>query len=304
MIWTRRTWLAVAAAGTLGACVSTSQYTDDRIVDTATGMARTADHVTRRMREADVVLLRGLHDKPHHHVRRAALLTGLRDRALVVAEHPPRGAAPRLAAGASGDALLHALEANGFDAKGWRWPPHEPLFAAIARFGIPLRGGKPERDAARLVARESLGALPADLAARIVAAPWTPAVRAALEQDFLLGHFGHLGADRMPGMVATQRVRDAAMVQALLAGLERLQAWPGHRPVILLSDNGHVRLDHGVPSLPAKRLQAARVLALGILEPTPSAPPARWLFDIVWTTPAATREDPCKAFPAARAAST
>ncbi len=157
----------------------------------------------------------------------------------------PRSAAPTPAAGAGGDVLRRALKASGFDAKGWRWPLHEPLFAAIARASTPLRGGNLERDAARRLAREGVGVLPADLAPWIASAPLTGSARAALEQDLLQGHCGHLGASRMPGLVAAQHGRDAAMAQALMNELTCASSTPAARTEILLAGNGHVRRDHG-----------------------------------------------------------
>jgi uncharacterized iron-regulated protein len=286
--------MAIVGAA-FSACASLAPDQPDRIVDAASGLALTPADVLSRMRSADVVLLGELHDNPHHHARRAALIAALGGPAAVVAEHLPRDAAPALVAGLAGDALRRALEASGFDAKGWRWPLHEPLFAAIARAGMPLRGGNLERDTARRLAREGAGALPADLAPWIAAAPWPGAARAALEHDLLQGHCGHLSASRMPGMVAAQQGRDAAMAQALTEALTQAQA-SGRRPVILLAGNGHVRHDYGVPALLRQRLPRAQILAVGFNEPAPAAAPGHALYDIVWTTPAAVRDDPCKAF--------
>lgn len=303
MMWTRRSWLASAAASSLGACALVPTQTGDHIVETTTGRALSEDDVARRMREADIVLLGELHDNPHHHARRARLLANLGPQVSVVAEHLPRGAAPSLPADAAGESLRKALEAGGFDAKGWRWPLHEPVFAAIARSGMALRGGNLESDAARRLAREGPGALPIELAPWVNAAPLAGPARATLEQDLVRGHCGHLGADRVPGMVAAQRGRDAAMAQALRSERERLRAVPGHHTVVLLAGNGHVRLDYGVPTLLVGRLRDAKVLTVGFLEPAPDAMTTRLPYDIVWITPAAARDDPCKAFPAARAAS-
>jgi uncharacterized iron-regulated protein len=305
---TRRAWmLAVAAA--LGGCAGLRPERQDLIVDTASGLMLSPDDVASRMHGAEIVLLGELHDNPHHHVRRAALIGSLDPSATVVAEHLPRGAAPTLAPGAGGDTLRVALEAGGFDAKGWRWPLHEPLFAAIARAGLPLRGGNLERDAARRLAREGAAAMPADLAPWFAAAPLTGPARAALEDDLIQGHCGHLGPSRLPGMVAAQQGRDAAMAQALMgARSERAAAGsPGTAPVILLAGNGHVRRDYGVPALLRQRLPNARVLTVGFVENTVQASVAPGtLYDIVWSTPPAMRDDPCKAFiprPAAPAAS-
>lgn len=302
MKWTRRTWLA-SAASTLSACALTPTGPADRIIDTAAGQPLAADAVARRMREADFVLLGELHDNQHHHARRADLLAGLGTQASVVAEHLPRGAAPTLPADAAGESLRKALEASGFDPKGWRWPLHEPLFVAIAQAGIALRGGNLERAAARRVAREGTSALPADLAPWIAAAPLTRAAQSALEQDLIRGHCGHLGADRMPGMVAAQRGRDAAMARALLSERERLRSAPGRHPVVLLAGNGHVRSDYGVPTMLAGQIQGVKILTVGFLEPATDSMTAALPFDIAWITPPATRADPCAAFPAARAAS-
>jgi uncharacterized iron-regulated protein len=293
-------------AATCGACASLDPAQQDRIVDTASGLPLTPAEVVSRMRSADIVLLGELHDNPHHHARRAALIAALGSTATVVAEHLPSGAAPTLLAGTEGDALRRALEASGFDAKGWRWPLHEPLFAAIARAGMPLRGGNLVRDEARKLAREGAGALSADLAPWTAAAPLTDAARAALEQDLLQGHCGHLTASRLPGMVAAQQGRDAAMAQALLEGPMRTPSAPRQGPLILLAGNGHVRRDYGVPAMLTRRLPRARVLTVGFDETAPTAAHDDALYDIMWRTPAAERDDPCKAFTApapARAAS-
>ncbi len=307
MSWTRRSWLVTAATATLGACAALPKDTGDQIIDTATGQRLSPDDVARRLRAADIVLLGELHDNPHHHDRRAALLTALGTPAAVVAEHLPRSAAPTLPSGATGDGLRQVLVAGGFDAKGWRWPLHEPLFVAIARAGIPLRGGNLEREEARRLARGHAEALPPDLASWVAAAPLTGMARAALEQDLMQGHCGHLSASRMPGMVAAQQARDAAFAQAVQAEWARMQSRPGQGPVILLAGNGHVRRDYGVPTMLGQRLPQARVLTVGFLEPAPATQHERVPYDIAWTTPAAPREDPCEAFPIpgpARAAST
>jgi uncharacterized iron-regulated protein len=308
---TRRSWIAVAA-GVLGGCAGLGLVPPDRIIDTESGQSLMPADVVGRMRRADIVLLGELHDNPHHHTRRAELIAALGLPATVVAEHLPRAAAPKPAQDAGSDALRQALEASGFDAKGWRWPLHEPLFAAIARAGLPLRGGNLERDAARRLAREGAVAMPADLAPWLAAAPLTGTARAALEDDMIQGHCGHIGASRLPGMVAAQQGRDAAMAQALMGALaaraERAAARPpGPAPVLLLAGNGHVRRDYGVPALLRQRLADARVLTVGFVEHTAGATvaPGR-LYDIVWSTPPAVRDDPCKAFiprPAAPAAS-
>lgn len=303
MRWTRRQCLVIAATATLTSCANVPTQAHDRIVDAATGAPLTPGDVVNRLRESDIVLLGELHDNPHHHERRAWLLAGIGTPLTVVAEHLPRGGQLNLPVDPSAEALRVALEADGFDAKGWRWPLHEALFMAIARRGHRLMGGNLDRETARRLAREGAGSMPAELASWIDAAPLSTSARAALEQDLQQGHCGQLSPARTPGMVAAQRGRDAAMAQALISQMERRPLTAEHQPVILLAGNGHVRRDYGVPTLLGRRVRPAQVLSIGFLEPTLAGSSSELPFDISWITPAASRDDPCKAWPAVRAAS-
>lgn len=272
----------------LGGCAGTRAPGEERIVEAATGRTLTRAELIERLRGSDVVLLGELHDNPHHHARRADLLAALDTPAAVVVEQLPRGAAPALAAGADRAALRQALERAGFDAEGWGWPAHEPVFAAAARAGHRVLGGNLPRELARRVAREGGDALPAELRAPIDAAPLPPPARQALEDDLQAGHCGQLPAARLPGMVWAQRGRDAAMAQTLR---EALAARP-RGPVVLIAGNGHVRRDYGVPQLLASQLPGRRVLAIGFVEAGDTIPAAA--YDIAWVTPAAPRSDPCE----------
>jgi uncharacterized iron-regulated protein len=297
----RRALLALGAGLALGGRALPRDERGGAIVATPGGERLTPPAVLDRMRAAEIVLMGELHDNPHHHAERAALLSALRAPVPVVAEHLSRGAAPVLSAAARGEELLRALEAVGFDAKDWRWPLHEPLFAALARGGHDLHGGNLPRDAAHRVARDGLDAVPEDLRRLLDAAPLAASARSALEQDLLHGHCGHLSAGRVPGMVWAQRARDAAMAAALLAELDRVADRRVAGPVVLLAGNGHVRRDYGVPQLLAAVRPQVRLLSIGFVESGGAAVPlAEQPHDIVWTTPAAMREDPCKAFVAPR----
>ncbi len=261
---------------------------EERIVETAGGRTLTRAELIERLRGSDVVLLGELHDNPHHHARRAELLAALGAPTAVVVEQLPRGAQPVLPPEPGRAALLEALVRAGFDAEGWGWPAHEPVFAAAARAGHRVLGGNLPRELARRVAREGGEALPAELRAPAEAAPLAPGARRALEDDLQQGHCGQLPAARMPGMVWAQRGRDAAMAQTLR---EALAAQP-RGPVLLIAGNGHVRRDYGVPQLLAPLLPGRRVLAIGFVEPGQVASASE--YDLVWVTPAAPRDDPCE----------
>lgn len=271
----------------LTGCAAT-RAPEERIVETAGGGTLTRAELIERLRASDVVLLGELHDNPHHHARRAELLSALGAPVALVVEQLPRGAAPALPPLAGREGLRQALERAGFDAEGWGWPAHEPVFAAAARAGHRVLGGNLPRDLARRVAREGSDALPAELRAPVQAAPLAPEARRALEDDLQQGHCGQLPAARMPGMVWAQRGRDAAMAQTLR---EALNAQP-RGPVLLIAGNGHVRRDYGVPQLLAPLLAGRRVLAIGFVEPGQAASASE--YDLVWVTPAAPRSDPCE----------
>jgi uncharacterized iron-regulated protein len=296
----RRVWLALGAAAALPGCALGRATPGERIVDVATGRPLGRDEVLSRFTDSEIVLLGEQHDNPHHHARRAELLAAMPAALTVVAEYLPRGAAPALPPDASGESLRRALEAVGFDARSWRWPMHEPLFAAIARGGHMLRGGNLDRETARRLAREGAGAMPSDLASLLQAAPLRQAARAALESDLRDGHCGQLPAARLPGMVAAQRGRDAAMARVLIDAFERRPPAAESPPVVLLAGNGHVRRDYGVPQVLAGWRAGAQVLSIGFVE---IGAPVDAPFHITWALPAAPRDDPCRALAPAPAAS-
>lgn len=284
----RRGWLAASAAAFLGACALGRAVAPERIVDTGTGRSLESAELLVRLRASDVVLLGELHDNPHHHTRRAELLAGIGAPTAVVMEQLPRGAAPVLPAGADRAAVERVLVAAGFDAEGWDWPAHEPLFGAAAQAGHVVLGGNLPRELVRRIAREGADALPATLRELVDAAPLPAPARRALEDDLQRGHCGQLPAARMPGMVWAQRGRDASMAEALRDAL----AQRARGPVLLIAGNGHVRRDYGVPQLLAALLPGRRLLSVAFLEAGDAAPASE--HDIVWTTPAAPRSDPCE----------
>lgn len=278
--WSLRVLGALALASFVGGC-STWSSGDERIVDLRSGRTITRSELVAAMRASDVVLLGERHDNAHHHAARGGLLEALGARAAVVAEHLPRGARVRFGAD-----LLVSLEAAGFESKAWRWPLHEVLFASAARAGVPLVGGNLPREVVRRIAREGEAAWPDELAALLARAPLDDKARAALDADLLAGHCGHLSAQRLPGMRAAQRARDAAMFAALRDA--------DAAPALLLAGNGHVRLDYGVGQLLAALRPQARVLSVGFLEAGEPVEPG--LYTHAWITPRAERSDPCAGF--------
>ncbi|OYV01901.1 MAG: hypothetical protein CFE45_02745 [Burkholderiales bacterium PBB5] len=279
-------WVPLAGAQT---AASPGADPSDRLIDLRTGQATTPQALLAELRQADVVLLGELHDQPAHHARRAALLAALQGSgAVVVAEQLQHG----LVVARSDEPLGLRLKAAGVDARGWDWPMHEPLMAAIDAAGLPLHGGNLPPALARRIAREGELAVPPQLMTLLRAAALPAPARAALDDELQQGHCGQLPAARLPDMRLAQRARDAAMWLAL--------ATSGGRPAVLLAGNGHVRLDHGVPQIALASSAGLRLVSVGFgaLGDAPSGP-----YSVLWLTPVQARPDPCaEAMPAVSAA--
>jgi uncharacterized iron-regulated protein len=271
---TRRTVLFAGAGSALAAGCAQFGAPHERIVEVASGRTLSRAELLAAIRASEFALLGEQHDNRLHHRRRGELLAALPASTLVVAEHLALGS--RFEPGAG---LLPGLVAAGFDPKGWDWPLHEPLFAAVVQARQRLVGGNVPRELARRLVREGDAALPDDLAVLLRAAPLDAAAQAALDADLVAGHCNQLPTARLPGMRLAQRARDAAMASALLSG--------GGQPAVLIAGNGHVRSDYGVPRLLAGR----RVVSVGFVEPKEASAGAPYTH--LWITPGVERADPC-----------
>ena len=242
------------------------------------------------MQTADVLLLGEIHDNPRHHDIRAQLLRepALNQRKLV-AEHLDAGQVV-----GAGENLLTRLEQAGFDAKGWQWPLHQPLFAAVLDQNLALYGGNLPREQSRDVFKSRGNSLSAGLQTLLLNAPLNEASLKALRREIDEGHCGALPSMMFEGMMAVQRARDAAMADQLMQ----------HLPSVLLSGNGHAWKHLGVPHILAANRPTLRSVSLLLLEHTAFAEAtaqAEWLqewqgkADYIWLTPPVSRPDPCLA---------
>lgn len=252
------------------------------------GRALTRTEILAELARGDFVLLGELHDNPHHHGARSELIRQLAARKpAIVMEFLDRGA--RLD---PDKPLLEEMDRAGFNAKGWRWPLHEPLFAAARDTGLSILGGNLSHDDSRRVAKNGETALDAALAAQLARAPLSATAQQKLDDDLNAGHCGHLTAARLPNMRLTQRARDAAQATSMLAA--------GDGPVVLLAGNGHVRLDYGVGALLRELAPTRRIVSIGFFESGPGLEQRlaarQGAFDYVWITPPAQRDDPCAGF--------
>ena len=251
-----------------------------RLIDEATLVARIASVRYR--------LLGEIHDNPAHHRLRAALIADIarsgRRPAVVLeqlelARDANLGEAQRR--GADADALA---DAGGLDKRAWRWPLHAPVIDAARAAGLPLHGGGLPVSALRTEARDES---PANAAwrSRLAAARWGEREDVALRNEIAASHCGQIGTALVPRMAQAQRWRDAAMAEAVV----RAATADG---TILIAGDGHVRRDLGVP----RYLPLGETVSVGFVEAPDASADDDAVFDYVWYTEAAPREDPCAAF--------
>lgn len=233
-----------------------------------------------------VLVLGEIHDNPAHHRTQAAAVAALRPRALVFEMFGPEDAArvtPAIMTDPAALALALAWEVSG-------WPDfadYAPIFAAAP--GARVYGAALPRDQVRRAMREPAAQVFGPEAGLYGLDRAYPAqLQARLEAEVQESHCGALPPALLPGMVAAQRLRDAAFADTVLRALDETGG-----PVALITGSGHARVDLGVPALLRAARPGVRLLSLGQTEPPAAADQP---YDLWVVAPAPPRADPCAAF--------
>jgi uncharacterized iron-regulated protein len=262
-----------------------------------------------------LVLLGEVHDNPDHHrlrgwaiseIARLRQKAGVSTLGAAVFEHIRTDQGEALARFGSGSAteLLAAL-----DWKSTGWPAADmfvPLFEPVLRAGLPIYPANPPRQQVRAVARGDTTVLDAAERVRLRIDRPLPEPLASLSAAELKdSHCGMLPDAAIAPMIEAQRYRDAAFADAMLKAAEK------HHAAILLTGNGHVRRDRGVPWYLRERhpeLATAAVLLLEVEQSEtdaasylPRDPSGAAAADFIVFTPRTARPDPCAAMAADRA---
>jgi uncharacterized iron-regulated protein len=248
--------------------------------------ARIAPEGLRHLPAADVVILGEVHDNIFHHANQVRAVDAIAPRALVFEMLGPEQAARVTPALRDDPAALEA--ALGWEASGWPdFTMYYPIFAAAPQ--ATIFGGALPRDEVRRAMTEGPAPVFGPKAASYgLLDPLPPDEQAAREADQLSAHCNALPEAALPGMVAAQRLRDAALARAVVAALAATGG-----PVVLITGTGHARFDRGVPAALAQAAPELRVISVGQYEsdPGPSAPHDYWL-----VTDPVPRPDPCATF--------
>ncbi|TVQ52022.1 MAG: hypothetical protein EA355_15860 [Rhodobacteraceae bacterium] len=277
-----------------------------QVIKTATGRALDPAGLLAALAGADVVVLGEVHDNAEHHMAQAWLVSELAPAALAF-EMIPRGMEGVLerlrAEGAPLAVIGAALE---WESRGWPdWGLYAPILAAAP--DAPITGGELGREASALAMREGAEAAARrgiGAAARLyrLDRPFDSETQAAAVAQQVAAHCDAIPEHVGERMVEAQRLRDAAFADAVL----RARALGEDGLVALIAGSGHARIDRGAPLFLNKARPDLSVVSLAMVEaregaydwrgyaqgPGDAAP----VFDFVWFTAPAVREDPCEAF--------
>ena len=225
-----------------------------------------------------IVILGEVHDNGVQHALRAAALRQLVQkgaRPAIAFEQFDREQQPaieRARRERPGDVAWLVAQARG--APSWNWTLYRPFLELAMEYDLPIVAANLSRGDAMKIAMA-----PAADEARALA----PAFVAAHEAAIARGHCNLLPADALPAMASAQIARDRTLAEAI-----RPYAARG---VVLLTGNGHARVDIGVPYwlAPDERRNA---VSIGVLERGDEAGESE-PFDAFVLTERAARPDPC-----------
>ena len=214
------------------------------------GMAQAVE-MPDGMAQAQVIFLGEVHDNPQAHARQAELVAALQPKALVfemLTVAAAEKAAPEVRTDA--EALAKALD---WEQLGWPdFAMYYPIFAAAPEAAI--YGAAVPRDEARAAMKDGVAESFGDgVEAYGLTTPLPEEEQAARVQLQFEAHCEAMPKEMLPMMVDLQRLRDATLARAVVQALDAVGG-----PVVVITGNGHARLDWGAPVY-LKRVSAAPV---------------------------------------------
>jgi uncharacterized iron-regulated protein len=263
-----------------------------------------AAEIDAAVARADFVFLGETHDNLDHHRLQSALLravlAGGRRPALAFEMLDTSQAEPLARCLAAPAVTLEALdEATGWKRSGWpELPAYWPIFEVGLAARLPIGAANLPRSVAREAVRKGVEVLPADVKEAMErAGEPTPGELRQWAREMAESHCQELDPGLLQGLVRAQRARDAQMALRVAAAAE------GADGAVLVTGNGHARVDRGVPVWLRRVRPGGTSLSIGLLEADGEL---RWPrqyaeefgdalpFDYVIFTPRAVREDPCE----------
>jgi uncharacterized iron-regulated protein len=252
----------------------------------------TAADLPARIAQADVeiLVLGEVHDNATHHLTQAAAIAAFAPRALVFEMLTP-DQATRVTPALRADPVALG-QALGWTEAGWPdFALYAPIFAA-APDALIVGAALPREEVRRAMTEDLARVFGPDAPRYGLDQPYPAELQAELEAQSQADHCGALPPEMLGGMVAAQRLRDAAFARAALRALKTSAG-----RVAVITGTGHARNDLAVPAMIRAANPGVRVASLGQLEAAPDeALPADQPFDWWIVTPPTPRDDPCAAF--------
>jgi uncharacterized iron-regulated protein len=254
-----------------------------------------SDALAAAIESRPIVLLGEVHDNAAQHaVRAAALMQVLQKgaRPAIAFEQFDREMQPtidrvRRETPPAGISLAEyvIVQATG-KRPGWNWNFYRPYVELALQYDLPIVAANLSRKDAERVARDGYGAVFDAAAMRTLGLDRVPpAVLQEQEHEVDRGHCHQMPAEWLPRLARAQIARDAVLAQSI-------RPYFG-RGVVLLTGDGHVRDDIGVPRY-LTAAERARTVTIGLVEQEHADP--EWLahFDVAFVTPTQARADPCE----------
>ena len=247
-----------------------------------------ADDLPAAMRDADVVFLGEIHDNPDHHSRQVELTKNLQPKAIVFEMLTADQAL------LATDVLRQDLDALelALDWANTGWPDfsmYGPLFQVVPQariFGAAVL----REDAQHVMTDGAAGVFGADAGRFGLNQPLPADQQQARETAQFAAHCDAMPMEMMAMMVDFQRLRDASLARA---SLNALRATGG--PVVVITGNGHARMDHGAPYVLGIAENDLKQYSFGQFE-LAAGDGAGAQFNSWDITDAVDRPDPCEAF--------
>ena len=248
-------------------------------------VAQTVAQVADVLAGADVIILGEVHDNKRHHQVQAELVAALQPRAVVwemITQEQAEALTPQILQNLAETARVLEWEASG-------WPDftlYAPVFKRAARamqFGALVPRAR-SKEALQPGVANHFGAQAQQFG---LDQPLPVAEQATREAEQMANHCNALPDHVLPMLVDVQRLRDASLAAAAKRALEQTGG-----PVVVLTGNGHARLDRGLAVYLQRALPDVVIRALGQMEEGA----IQGEFDVVLSAPTVPRPDPCLGF--------
>lgn len=236
--------------------------------------------------DGQVFVLGEYHDSAIQHLNQAQAIRAISPAAVVFEQLTPDVAAKLTSEDRASPEQL--AKATGWADSGWpAMDIYWPVFEAVGQAAI--YGAWVQREDLRASVGQGAAAVFGPEAARFGLDQSLPAGQQEIrEAEQMEAHCNAMPAEMMGGMVESQRLRDAALAKATLTALQDTGG-----PVVVITGNGHARVDWGMPYLLGLAAPDVRVVSVGQLEQVPDDPPP---YDLWLVTAPTERDDPCAAF--------